>query len=121
MADLTDGTLEIEGGYRNRLEISITGDIGADEITTLLMGLPEDNKRHVLSELAGDPDLVGELFEKMDDDEQVDVASDHLDLDQINQVLQKLSDGDRMELFEEFCCHCGKYVGSGRCNCMRDD
>lgn len=121
MADITDGEVELEGYYRRQIELKTMVRLAADDLTEMLLGLDDDHKRYVLDELAKDPALVGELFERLDDDEQVDVANDHMDLDQVNQLLQKFSDGDREELFGEFCCHCGKYVGSSRCHCMNDD
>ena len=119
MADINDGEVELEGYYRNQLDLKVTVRVGADDLTEMLTALPDDHRRHVLDELSQDPDLVGEMFEKLDDDEQVDVAHDHMDLNQIELVLRRFTDDERRELFHSFCIHCGSEKDP--CFCMRDD
>lgn len=121
MADITDGEVEVEGYHRRQIELKTTVRLAADDLTEMLLKLDEDHKRHVVDAISEADGLVAELFAGLDQDEQVEMAHDHLDHDGLVELIKR-NDADYVkELLDEFCCHCGTHVSDGNCNCMRDD
>lgn len=39
----------------------------------------------------------------------------------VKECLKELNDEERLELFSDYCKHCGTFTGEGTCHCWNDE